>query len=87
MTGSDLPIRLIVLRHYDGYTARLKADRSRTADGQTEDEACRNLIDQLWRDYEELKKINGVGLGARDKDYFAILDGIFKNKSAEARTE
>lgn len=71
------PVRMIVLHHYDGYTAHLKADRSRSADGQTEDEACHNLIDMLLQDYERLKTQNESTLAARDKEYFVILAGIF----------
>ncbi len=73
----NLPVRMIVLHHYDGYTAHLKADRSRSADGQTEDEACRNLIDSLLQDYERLKAQDDSSLSAREKDYQSILKNIF----------
>lgn len=72
-----LPVRMIVLHHFDGYTAYLKADRNRSAEGQTEDEACRNLIDSLLQDYERIKAQDQSTLAGRDKEYQSMLESIF----------
>jgi hypothetical protein len=74
-------LSLIVMHHFGGYTAVLKADRKWQAEGASEEEACRNLIDSLLDKYQELKNRPDSQLSEAEENLKNIIEAATKRST------